>query len=244
VTEAEWLACTDPKPMESFLIGRVSQRKWQLLACACCRRVWHLFVDERSRQGIEAVEQFADGQINRKGLRQAGSAAYQAWWDVEPRDDHEDHPRSDPHTRRACFHAANAVVRLTGTGDGCWADGFDTAASEVRRAVWFAPAEDQRTAEADEHKAQCDLIRELIRNPFRRVTVPTACQTPQVVGLAQAAYDERQLPSGHLDPARLAVLADALEDAGCTDPDLLAHLRGPGPHVRGCWALSLVLGPH
>jgi hypothetical protein len=36
--------------------------------------------------------------------------------------------------------------------------------------------------------------------------------------------------------------ADALEDAGCTDADLLGHLHGPWPHVRGCWAVDLVLG--
>jgi hypothetical protein len=41
--------------------------------------------------------------------------------------------------------------------------------------------------------------------------------------------------------ARLVVLADALEEAGCQDWEFLAHLRGPGPHVRGCWALDLIL---
>jgi hypothetical protein len=49
------------------------------------------------------------------------------------------------------------------------------------------------------------------------------------------------LPRG-LDVARLAVLADALEDPGCADADLLSHLRGPGMHVRGCWAVDLLLG--
>ena len=61
------------------------------------------------------------------------------------------------------------------------------------------------------------------------------------VSLAQAAYDQRILPIGHLDPARLAVLSDALEETGCTDAELLGHLREPGPHVRGCWALDLIL---
>jgi hypothetical protein len=56
------------------------------------------------------------------------------------------------------------------------------------------------------------------------------------------AYEERQLPEGTLDSARLAVLADTLEDAGCTHAELLGHLRGPGPHVRGCWAVDLVMG--
>jgi hypothetical protein len=60
--------------------------------------------------------------------------------------------------------------------------------------------------------------------------------------LAGAAYEERELPGGTLDTTRLAVLADALEEAGCTDPMLLGHLRGPGPHPRGCWAVDLILG--
>jgi hypothetical protein len=39
-----------------------------------------------------------------------------------------------------------------------------------------------------------------------------------------------------------AILADALEEAGCTDAAILSHLRGPGPHVRGCWVVDLLLG--
>jgi hypothetical protein len=64
---------------------------------------------------------------------------------------------------------------------------------------------------------------------------------PFVTSLAAAAYDERILPNGQLDPARLAVLSDALEVAGCTDADILTHLRSPGLHVRGCWAVDAIL---
>jgi hypothetical protein len=100
--------------------------------------------------------------------------------------------------------------------------------------------------------------------------------TPTVLSLAQAAYDEL-LPNGALDPARLAVLSDALEEAGCPAEEychcedamrispkgaggqvmqsfceecgntrkkpnpILAHLRSPDPHVRGCWAVYLIL---
>jgi hypothetical protein len=53
--------------------------------------------------------------------------------------------------------------------------------------------------------------------------------------LAQAVYEERAFD-------RLAIMADALEDAGCADPDLLGHLRGPDWHARGCWAVDLILG--
>jgi hypothetical protein len=62
------------------------------------------------------------------------------------------------------------------------------------------------------------------------------------VKLAQAVYEERELPSGHLDAARLAVLADMLEEAGATDPHLLGHLRSPGPHIRGCFAVDALAG--
>ena len=63
-----------------------------------------------------------------------------------------------------------------------------------------------------------------------------------MVALARAAYDQRELPAGTLDTARLAVLADALEDAGCANADILNHCRRPGVHVRGCWAVDLLLG--
>ncbi len=86
------------------------------------------------------------------------------------------------------------------------------------------------------------LLRELFGNPFRPVALDLTWRSPATLHLAQAAYDERDLPSGSLDPARLAVLADALESAGCDSAETLDHLRGPGPHVRGCWALDLLLG--
>jgi hypothetical protein len=82
-------------------------------------------------------------------------------------------------------------------------------------------------------------------NPFRPVTLDPAWlrwNGGTVAHLAQAAYEERYLPSGELDRGRLGILADALEDAGCTDPSILDHLRGDGEHVRGCWAVDLLLG--
>ena len=56
-----------------------------------------------------------------------------------------------------------------------------------------------------------------------------------MLNLAQAIYEERRFGD-------LPVLADALEEAGCTDADILSHCRGPGPHVRGCWVVDLLLG--
>jgi hypothetical protein len=90
--------------------------------------------------------------------------------------------------------------------------------------------------------AQCGLLQDIFGNLVPPVSIDSTCVTPTVTNLAQAAYEERALPSGELDSARLAVLSDALEEAGCDDPDILDHLRGPGPHVRGCWVLDLLTG--
>jgi hypothetical protein len=86
------------------------------------------------------------------------------------------------------------------------------------------------------------LMRCVFGNPFRRVVVDLTRLTADVRAMARPAYDERISEKGKLDPVRLAVLADALEEAGCCDESVIEHLRAPGPHVRGCWALDLVLG--
>jgi hypothetical protein len=54
-------------------------------------------------------------------------------------------------------------------------------------------------------------------------------------------YEERGLPSGHPDVARLAVPADTVELSACYDAAILGHLRGPGPHIRGCFVVGLLL---
>jgi hypothetical protein len=267
MTESEWLQCTDPADMQHFLHCKVSERKWRLLACACCRRVWHLYPDERSRQGIAAVERFVDGQIDREELGQAGSTASQAWreaglrapvdgtgtpasqaWrEAEPGYYGEDEaPRYDRHLGQAYAHAAEAVVRLTSTVE--WWYGFAAVAKEIRQAILFASSgdgPDGLAAMAEECKAQCDLVREVVGNPFSASALSLAVLTwndALVVRLAQTAYHNRQLPSGHLDPDHLAVLADALEEAGCQDEEILGHLRQPGAvHVRGCHVVDLLL---
>lgn len=76
---------------------------------------------------------------------------------------------------------------------------------------------------------------DIFGNPFRHIAVDPSWRTEAVVGLARGMYESR-------DFAPMPVLADALEDAGCADADILAHCRGDGPHVRGCWVVDLVLG--
>jgi hypothetical protein len=137
---------------------------------------------------------------------------------------------------RPCVTPLRAVRPGPGPGTGRlprWGTSVAKAAAYAGKAGRNFLAAKQR---------ECDLLRDIFGNRFRPVSVSPTCRAPQVVALAQAAYEQRELPAGHLDPARLAVLADALEEAGCDQADLLGHLRGPGPHVRGCFAVDLVLG--
>ena len=230
MTEAEWLVCTDPAPMLEFLHGRASDRKLRLFAVACVRRVWHQLNDERSRAAIAVAEWFADGSADDSELALAAALAGEA------RAEHF-HLKSFQE-----FALADAAALATGLG----ITAYDCV--EVMGCIFDAVEE--RSEESEEIKpaetaAQADLLRDVFGNPFRPViAAPSwfAWNGSCVVGLARAVYDERELPSGHLDAARLAVLADMLEEAGCADPHLLGHLRSPGPHIRGCWAVDAMAG--
>jgi len=92
-----------------------------------------------------------------------------------------------------------------------------------------------------EKKKQIRLLHDIFGNPFRAMPPKRGSRKwlaqlrswqtwngGTIPKLAQGIYDERAFD-------RLPVLADALEDTGCDDADILSHLRGPGPHVRGCW---------
>jgi hypothetical protein len=84
------------------------------------------------------------------------------------------------------------------------------------------------------HLLQIRLLRDIFGNPFRPVTLNPAWCTSNVTGLAQSIYVDRAFD-------RLPILADALEEAGCDNADILNHCRQPGEHVRGCWVVDLVL---
>jgi hypothetical protein len=110
--------------------------------------------------------------------------------------------------------------------------------------TWKAPVAATRYAAnllaasaGGEWSAQADLLRDIAGNPFRKVVWRpewAKVNDGQAGKLAEAIYERRSFD-------RLPILGDALEDAGCTDEHVLDHLRQPGPHTRGCWALDLTL---
>jgi hypothetical protein len=257
MTEAEWLACDDPARMLEALasgtapwhavasvtpggIPRVippSDHKLRLFACATARLEWGE-LSEYPRSCIRSAERAADGKREKTRMARAAHS-YMSW------------------TKSVL---AKEMVAL-----GCCLESAQDAAMAVLREIGAAGLSGKRQAAAS-------LMRDIVGNPFRPVTlprlcwdgkvydscqnckrVPCVCQnhcqerqacpwlTGTVLSLAQAAYDERG-PHGTLDAFRLAVLSDALEEAGCTDEAILSHLRSGGPHVRGCWAVDLILG--
>jgi hypothetical protein len=225
MTEDEWLACTDPREMlEALQVdGLLPERKARLFAVACCRRIWPLLGKGPARRAVEVAERYADGRADDDELAGAASDA-----DVAPGGTSLPEVALEQAVRSALFLDAGSAAYYAAFG-ACCRDGGGG----------FVPLLGAVDAE---QAIQSEMLRDLCCNPFHLITLFRTWQTPEVVALAQAAYDERELPAGTLDTARLAVLADALEEAGCDQADLLAHLRGPGPHVRGCWAVDLILG--
>jgi hypothetical protein len=128
------------------------------------------------------------------------------------------------------FPAAWAAYHLI-----CFEEAYHCAHDGSFAAVAALPEAEQEA----ERAAQCRLLRDIAGpRPFRRLRLEAgrrACQNEVPAGIAARIYQERAFD-------RLPVLADALEDAGCADADLLAHCRGSGEHVRGCWAVDLLLG--
>ncbi len=228
LTEADWLTCTDPDVLLRSLRRLLDDRKLRLLAAACCRRVWHLMTDERSRRMVEVFERHTEGRATDEEWARAGAAARAAWQETSNPSGPED---EDP-----AAAAAHAALRATTTaaaqlGPGVlqampkvWAS---AVASNVLRETAQAVAPYHTTS--PERGPQCGLIRDIFGNPFRPIAPRPDWLTPTVKALAAEIYEEQAFDE-------LPVLADALEDAGCDEPAVLDHCRNHPPHVRGCWA--------
>src|SRR5260370_5680812 len=203
--------------MLEFLRGKASERKLRLFVCALCRRIWHLLTDQRSRDAVELAELCADdrGGIFRWVRRKlvCGRVLGAVW---------EEGAKQGWRTETPMLAALIALER--------WDDPIERVAVAARTAAFHLPS--------DERRSQADLLRCIFGNPFRPSIVNLSglsLKDDTVRNLAHSIYEERAFD-------RLPILADALEDAGCTDAAILEHCRGPGPHVRGCCVVALLLG--
>jgi hypothetical protein len=249
MTEAEWLACTDPAPMLDYLRRKASDRKLRLFAVACCRRIWHLLVAEveiwhkdeaafwqRCQDAVLLAERFADGEATTDELVAVTAYPRPALYDADA----------------AMFTAEVRLDPLLVSSEAAEAAGQEAAGRVYARFFpdGYAPTPDHAALMAEmteqqeqeyarviavEQSSQCGLLRDVFGNAFRPIATDPGWLPPHVVGLARGIYDDRAFN-------QMMELADALEEAGCQDEGILAHCRGTGPHVRGCWVVDLILG--
>jgi hypothetical protein len=237
MTEAEWLACADPKVMLEFLRGKVSDRKLRLFAVACCHHVWHLMPDDRCRFAVEVAERFADGIVTEQELRVVADAAFDSAHDnsVATGVQSFDVGQGIYYAARTASYAANS-------------DAYEAAVSSARTiyvaSVGAAGNPDvnmaaRMVASDAVYLYRRKLVNDIFGNPFRPPpTIDPAWLTwndGAIVKFAQEIYDQRAFE-------RMAELAEMLEKAGCKDKDMLEHCRQGEAHVRGCWVVDLLLG--
>ena len=232
MTEVEWLVADSPWPMLSHLEGESRERKLRLLACHCCRRIRHIIPAEEARRCIEVAELYAEGLASRDDL------------DASIRNSMEACVKLPIPRGKDVSDAINAVSRMHRSRDGgrslchglaasAWAT---SEASRARRSDESADefnARRERLFE-EEFARQARLFREVFGNPFRPVSFSPSWRTETALILARQMYESR-------DFSLMRILADALQDAGCEDEQILNHCHHDGPHVRGCWVVDLVL---
>jgi hypothetical protein len=245
MTEDEWQTSRDGRQMLAFVqtatvpvrtrwLGwkaarrfRVSERKGRFVAAACCERVAELrphlreliLLARRRAAGEDWLATPDTGEILRLLV-----------------DSELDIQDSNP----ASLSALTAVRGLFVRAEDALFEGVLEAAARARAGAFAASRSSGvyerhwHQALAAEQAAQADVVRDVIGNPFRREVIDPAWLT------ANDGAATRIAEGGTF--ADLPVLADALEDAGCTSRAILDHCRGPGPHVAGCWVVDLVFG--
>lgn len=243
MTEAEWLEAARPEPMLDHIRGaslsrtKAGKRKMRLFACGCVRQVWTLLPHEHCRETVVVAEQFADGRADQAVLETAREKAVRV--------------------------AAKEYGQAAATDGGqAIADGLEAARAAaaaagrdqrevVEQAMWCAQKAVQAAARkqtprgqkgkvADEaagqqQRRQAALLLDLFGNPFRPIRVEKSWLAANVCPLAEVIYEEAAFD-------RLPILADAMVEAGCHHSDILAHCRGGGEHLRGCWVVDLLTG--
>ena len=200
-------------------------RKWRLFALACIEPFRNYVSDERFATVLETLAHDAEGSCSPEAFDRARALA----WDAH------DALTDDPSEQRWYYaerHVAGAISEAVEEDQNSRAAFVPSNCAAA--AYYLAPnarAEDIRREAECRHLA---LVREIWGNPFRPVALDPLWLTFDVQALVRGIYDDKAFD-------RMPILADALQDGGCDSADVLNHCRGPGPHVRGCWVLDVLL---
>lgn len=255
MTEAGWLASAHPRDTLAFLADRVGERKVRLFGVSCCRRVLHFLLEESDLCAIDLAERYAYGEELRKDVAAAGRAAAERARLLSrtlsrarlvlagfPHDTPIPEGRARARTW-ARVHAIRAVAYVCGfpvpgTMASSVSDAIRSHTAGTRRGQVSPGRQSAAASAAEVEMEMATLLREIVGNPFSPVTVDPAWRAwngGTVIQLAQAIYNEGRF-------ADLPILADALEETGCTEASILQHCRGKRPHARECWCCDLLLG--
>ncbi len=217
MTEAEWRTCGSRVHMRRMLKNRCfPPMHWVNFNLACIDRVRSLLNDERC---LHYVRELAKWTVYiqhdpRRAFLREDAFAREAIRDLWR--------RRDDSLRDARIAAARAVLTAKA----------QTLATSEMVAVAVGRWTGNQRVERREH---CSLLRDIFGNPFRPVAFSLAWRTDTVTALARGMYESR-------DFSAMPILADALQDAGCDNPDILDHCRRDARHARGCWVVDAVLG--
>lgn len=238
MNEIEWNKCTAPRKMLSFLLSQkvhrtdAGKRKLRLLCCACARLNWEPLTPNM-REAIVRGERFIDGEDSSNFLSYWSKlTGEEAYLNYASRRTIQEEKQGGPLSSAQL--AAREKLATLSPMLTLW-DIWSSYPSAHRLAEKWLGNVIENGADLPH---LCEVLRDLFGNVFSKAIVDPGWLTwnqSVVRCMAKAAYDDDLW-------ADLPVLADALEEAGCTNVELLHHLRSPGIHVRGCWALDLLLG--
>jgi hypothetical protein len=229
MTVDEWHASTSLVALLDACGLPEGSRKLRLFNAAAARRVLAVMPDDHARRLVDLAEQRADGLLADQDWLQAVVETLDPYLGNEAARDgaggatfgvlmnlHQTDPRS---ILRLADSVIEARAFLAYTG------GYP---ADVGVEEWVRRAMEAENADL------CHIFRCVCGNPFRHVTLDSEWLTSTVRSLGEGINRERAFD-------RMPILADALQDAGCENVEVLKHCRQSSEHVRGCWVLDLVL---
>jgi hypothetical protein len=220
MTEEEWFTPGNLKKHEDFLHAQKRARKLRLFGIACCRELEPWIDEPKLLEALVRAEQFADKELSDSTIAKWRRKVNQL-------------ERERVKGRGNTWTPQMAVYRNVSTV--CLESQYTGYSDNWRVLVYHGEIFGKDFVRRGPQRAHA-LLLDIFDNPFRPVSFSSSWRTDTALSLAIQMYDSR-------DFGAMPILADALQDAGCEDPAILAHCRDTNQaHVRGCWVVDLVLG--
>ncbi|MFO0878612.1 MAG: hypothetical protein U0840_14825 [Gemmataceae bacterium] len=218
-----WFASQDPSDLVQCLEQHASARKLRHVMCASIRRLWPLVLDPRSRAAVALIEALIEGEVSIEEAHASATPAFEAYTESRANG-------YDPAMANAayCISYSTPQPQLHQVAHAVFAD--CRAAAERNRHLGYDPLVEQA--------AQAEFLHCAFDHLYQAGPLPVDAWLSWNDGIVrrlahQLVHDQ------NFDT--MPILADALEEAGCVDPTLLAHCRDDVLHVRSCWVLDLLL---